>query len=103
MSKPFKPEDPRKPHNAYAVLPEALANEIAEHVKCCTIYCPASKPMTPEERKERAEKIRREYRTLVMSNTGRKRRAPIKILSERFGISRRSVHKILNDPRALLK
>jgi hypothetical protein len=97
----FKPEDPRKPHNAYDVLPREVADLLHQHAQSCTIYCPKRKPEDKQAIRERAANIRRDYRSLCNSPLPRKRRAPIKHLAEKYGLSKRYIHQILNDPTPL--
>lgn len=98
----FKPEDPRKPHSSYEVLPKEVADLLYEHARSATIYCPSTRPEDLEEKRDRAANIRNDYRALCNSPLRRKRKAPMKILAEKYQLSRRQIYNIINNPNYLL-
>ena len=98
----FKPRDPRRPHNSYDVLPKEVADLIHQYAQSCTIYCPALRPEDKDAKHQRAADIRNDYRSLCNSPLRRKRRAPIKHLAEKYGLSRRQIYNIINDPGSLV-
>lgn len=87
--------------NVYDVLPRELVEAIKEHFPAGTLYIPAKAPDHADKMAQRAKEIRNRYRSLCNSPIRRKRSAPLKHLAEEFGLSRRQIYNILNDPRFL--
>jgi len=96
----FQPEDRRKHHNVFEVLPADLAREIMEHVRGCTIYVPARAPI---DRRDRAVYIRKRFTELLQRRRLRTRRAAVSTIAKELGVSGTTVRNYLRSSKHLIQ